>query len=212
MIPVIPQPEPPNFDEVVRQKGLRFLRKFTTTKPTTSQWKEHAYWNKLQVEFYNAYRGICAYSAHWVPRSDNPNIDHYIPKFARPDLAYEWSNYRLACPFINGCKADFQDVLDPFTIQENWFTLDFPTLLVKPDSTLDEQKFAEIEYTIRRLKLNDDKFLDVRSNWLQGYCTGEASFNCLKRNAPFIASELERQGLIEEIKVIMKYSSLEEYA
>jgi hypothetical protein len=32
-----------------------------------------------------------------------------------------------------------------------------------------------------------------------------ADFSFLKRRAPFIAYELERQGLIEEIKTIMDY-------
>ena len=211
MIPVIPQPEPLNFDEMVRQRGQKFLRKFTTTQPTTGQWKENAYWNKLQAEFYKAYKGICAYSAHWIPRSDNPNIDHYIPKVIRPDLAYEWNNYRLACPLVNGCKGNSENILDPFTIQKDWFTLDFPALLVKPNTTLDKRDYDKVKNTIDRLKLNDDKFIDVRSNWLMGYCLGEASFYCLKNGAPFIAYELERQNIVTKIKIIMGYiSDLEE--
>lgn len=206
MIPVVPQPEPAEFDKLVRQRGKNFLSKFTTTKPTTKQWTTHAYWNNIQSQFYEAYKGICAYSAHWIPRSDNPNIDHYIPKSVDSTFAYEWSNYRLACPLVNAFKKDFQDALDPFTIGKDWFILRFPFLVVKPNPSLSEQDYKRVNATIERLKLNDDKFVNVRSSWLKRYCLGETNFLGLRKVAPFIAYELERQKLTDEIKKIMDYS------
>src|SRR5436305_12258428 len=97
MIPVRPQPEPPIFDLLVRKKGRICLKKFSN--PTGEQWVRKDYWKNVRKVLYEAYDGICAYSAHWIPFTDNPNIDHYIPKSVRPDLAYEWDNYRLACSF-----------------------------------------------------------------------------------------------------------------
>ena len=64
--------------------------------------------------------------------------------------------------------------------------------------------------TIARLKLNSDKFLEDRSYWLKYYCLGKTDFDFLRNSAPFIAYELERQGLIEKIKDMMYYQ-LEEW-
>jgi len=45
-----------------------------------------------------------------------------------------------------------------------------------------------------------------RNQWLEPYCLGEASFPVLKKNAPFIAYELERQDLVDKIRSIMVYT------
>jgi hypothetical protein len=53
--------------------------------------------------------------------------------------------------------------------------------------------------------LNSETFVNDRYRWLKPYCLGEIDFPFLKRNAPFIAYELERQDLLQKIKVIMDY-------
>jgi len=46
---------------------------------------------------YEAYDGVCAYTGMRMHRVlSDPTIDHFVPKSKRPDLAYEWTNYRLA--------------------------------------------------------------------------------------------------------------------
>lgn len=154
---------------------------------------------------YDAHNGICSYIAHWIPRSSNPNVDHFIPKSVRPDLAYEWSNYRLTCPLVNTYKKNYQDVLDPFTLPKDWFFLDFPSLLIRPNPEVPYQDQQKIRATIKRLRLNEDVFVNDRSHWLKPYCQGNEDFSVLKRDAPFIAYELERQKLVEDIKAIMVY-------
>ena len=206
VIPVIPKPEPEAFDELVRKKGKKFLSDFTHSKPTTAQWTTHDYWNSVKAHIYSAYKGICAYSAHWIPFTAGPQIDHYIPKSVDKNLAYEWSNYRLACSLVNSLKQDYQDVLDPFTLGKNWFFLEFPSLLVKANPELSEKDLKSVSDTIKRLKLNDDRFVNDRNMWLEPYCLGEASFPVLQKTAPFIAYELERQDLVEKIKNLMVYT------
>jgi uncharacterized protein (TIGR02646 family) len=205
VIPIKFQPEPNTFDQLVRKKGKLFLRNCSNSRPTTDQWENKDYWKYIRKDLYEAYDGICAYSAHWIPFTDNPNIDHYIPKSVKPDLAYEWSNYRLACSFANTLKKDYPDVLDPFQICNNMFFLDFPSLLVTANPTLPEKEKKSVEGTIDRLKLNDDRYINVRSRWLELYCKEGLTIAGLKKNAPFIAYELERQNLIDEIKSIMIY-------
>jgi len=205
VIRVIPQPEPADFDELVRNKGKKFLSKFTTSKLTAKDFLKKDYWSNVRDHMYEAYNGICAYSSHWIPRTSNPNIDHYVPKTVDPKLAYEWSNYRLACSLVNTYKNDFQDVLDPFTLGNDWFFLDFPSLLVRANPNLGDQERKSVQDTINRLRLNNDQFINDRNNWLEAYCLEEAGFTALKKWAPFIAYELERQELIEKIKEMMYY-------
>lgn len=206
MIPVAPQPEPPLFDQKVRVPGLKFLKKCSGITITTKQWIRHDYWKNIRYVMHDAYNGLCAYSATWIPRESNPNIDHFIPKSKRPDLAFEWSNYRLAHQLVNTHKWNYQDVIDPFLLSDNWFFLDFPSLLIKPNPELSEQDKQKVWCTIKRLKLNDDEtFVFSRNHWLEAYCRGYTPFSFLKKHSPFVAYELERQGLVESIKAVMDY-------
>src|SRR5438876_6070605 len=85
------------------------------------------------------------------------------------------------------------------------FFLDFPSLLVIANPVLTEKEKKSVEETRDRLKLNDDRYVNVRSRWMELYCNEDLTFSGLKRNAPFIAYELERQNLIDEIKNRMIY-------
>ena len=121
----------------MRIPGKRFLKKVSGLKPTTRQFQSHDYWKEIRSDLYEAYNHVCAYNAHWIARgSSTPTIDHFIPKSVKPELAYEWNNYRLASDLANKLKSTWQDVLDPFCIEENWFFLDFPSLLIHPNSEL----------------------------------------------------------------------------
>ena len=48
--------------------------------------------------------------------------------------------------------------------------------------------------------------MSSRQQYIEDYCKAEITFDYLSRYAPFIASELQRQNLIEEIKNIMIYA------
>jgi len=201
MIPVKPQPEPDDFDEKVRQPGLVFLSK--VPNPKTEDWKKHDYWVKSLPDLYTSYNKICAYSAQWIPRPEgSPSVDHFLPKSPKPELAYEWHNFRLACLSLNQRKGTQLDVIDPFELPVNSFILDFPSLIIKPNPELLYPLKGRVISTINRLQLNDyDKCIDGRLEWLKTYYEDNSSFDSLKRKAPFIAYELERQGLVEVDKI-----------
>ena len=206
MIPVKPQPEPDIFDELVRVPGKRFLKKASGTKLTNKQWQYHDYWKNIRTHLYKAYDGVCAYNAHWIPKGSSvPNVDHFIPKSVKPELAYEWSNYRLASHLANALKGERINILDPFCIGQNWFFLDFPSLLVRPNPELSPEIQKQVQDTIDHLHLNEKQaIVEERNNWLKIYCCG-MNFSVWKSYAPFIAYELERQNLVEAIKNIMIY-------
>ena len=201
MIRVNQAPEPGNFDDRVRQRGLRYLGN-PARRPTVKQWSSHSYWRDVGDELHNAYAGICAYSCHWIPYDTGADtVEHFRPKDTYPTEAYEWSNYRLVCATLNGRKGTFEDVLDPFVIQNGWFTINFPSLLVTPHPDLDPELQQSVDATIIRLGLNDEgTCLRSRVTWLAESCANHISLDHLQRRAPFIFAELERQGLTATIR------------
>lgn len=202
MILIQARPKPPDFSKKVREPGQIFLR----NSPHPTGWNNREYWQRALSDLYNAYNGIGAYCAEWIPYTiGDLTVDHFIPKSVQPQLAYEWSNYRLASLKFNGRKGDYQDVLDPFKLEADWFILKFPSLQVDPNPTLSDHRVRTVANIINRLKLNDELCVQSRLRWIRDYCLREITFDYLKRNAPFISYELERQRLINEIVFIMEF-------
>jgi hypothetical protein len=207
VIPVSLEPEPPSFDGLVRRKGQRFLER--VPHPKGKQWRGHHYWTNVLHELHDSYRGICAYSCHWIPSDTGfPTVEHFEPKDLFPEYAYEWSNYRLVAGVLNGRKGVHQDVLDPFSVQEGWFRIEFPSLLIKPAAYVSEDLKARIWSTILRLGLNEEQTCrKSRRRYVIRYCEGKFPFVHLEEEAPFIANELRRQDLVERIREIMGFLS-----
>jgi hypothetical protein len=110
MIRVQLQPEPPEFDQAVRQPGMAYLKRHPN--PTSNQWKSHSYWRKIIPQLRKSYREICAYCCHWIPPDTGSNtVEHFHPKDKYPKQAYEWDNYRLISGTLNGRKGTREDVL-----------------------------------------------------------------------------------------------------
>ena len=191
MIPITPQPEPPDFDSQVRSLGEDFLR----VDPHPESWKGREYWRKCIPALRTAYGAVCAYCAHWIPcDTGTSTVDHFIPKSEDPDQAYEWDNFRLASLRMNARKGISRDVLDPFSLEAETLILEFPSLMVRPNPSLDAGLTEQAQASIHQLKLNDTVCLESRLHWLEGYYEGEVRIDRLRRRAPFIAYEVERQG------------------
>lgn len=205
MIPVKLQPEPAYFFKKVQQPGNKFLRK--TPNPTATDWNNHCYWTRILNDLHTAYSSICAHSCHWIPCDTGAKtVEHFKPKNKYPQDAYRWENYRLVCGTLNGRKGDRDDVLDPFTLPEGWFVIDFPSLLIRPSSRISAIEAELVIKTIRRLGLNDEgTCLQARMNWIRDYITAPLPFSHLEMKAPFLALELKRQDLIEAIREIMSF-------
>ena len=205
MIRVQLQPKPNTFDAKVRRPGRQFLK--THPRPTAKEWKARAYWTRILGELHSAYRGICAYSCHWIPfDTGHDTVEHFRPKNRYPKEAYEWSNYRLVCGTLNGRKGIDTGVIDPFVVQEGWFILDFPSVLVRPNHSLSHGDTEAVLHTIARLGLNDEgTCLKARLRYVKCYCTRQVNFDHIEEEAPFVAREIRRQGLENSIASIMGY-------
>lgn len=205
MIHVTPAAEPPVFNAKVRVPGRAYLA--TTANPTTKQFNSHAYWRRVLQELRTAYKSICAYSCHYVPfDTGSDTVEHFRPKQSYPQDAYEWTNYRFVCGRLNGRKQIFEDVLDPFLIEDGWFILDFPSLLVKPSPGLDTQQQKAVQDSIDRLQLNDESTcVKQRGHYVTRFCeAGQDYFDTvLAVDTPFIAAEILRQGLRDTLRTVM---------
>ena len=132
MIKVIPQPEPVTFEDLVRQPGKAHLASLAGKSPLTDKdFEGHDYWSRCHDELFSKYNGICAYYCVKLNRTHGldtqSTVDHYKPKKIRADIAYEWSNYRLASATANVKKGDKKDIIDPCCIEDRWFRLNFIT-------------------------------------------------------------------------------------
>jgi hypothetical protein len=191
VIHVEPQPEPPDFDTKVRQPGRAELR--------ASEGEPRPHWHHCALQLWEAYRGVCAYSSLYIPRGTGArSVDHLLPKSKRRELAYEWSNYRLACVRMNSRKNDLEDVLDPFEVQDGWFALELSTLQVIPGEGLPANLRQRVQETIDRLDLNDDEFIQARMAHYDVFQRGEVKFSHLRKHCPFLAQELLRQGIVSQ--------------
>jgi hypothetical protein len=73
----------------------------------------------------------------------------------------------------------------------------FKSFLIKPNPKLSSNQKDKLWKTIKHLKLNDDEDLVIeRQTWYLNYLNEEISFKHLKKMAPFIALEVERQDLV----------------
>lgn len=124
------------------------------------------------------------------------SVDHFIAKSALAGLAYEWSNYRLACSVMNSRKRDFDDVLDPFELESDWFRLDLTCGRIFPNPELEPAQTALVTQTISRLGLDDPLCRELRMRWFDEYLTEPLPESYLRRKSPFVWAEAQRQGLL----------------
>ncbi len=199
--------EPPsNYETDVKTPGEDFLR--LNSNPSHRDWKRHNYWSKIHTDLYELNSGLCQYCASWSPRSSSSNssnkhtsVDHFLPKNKYAHLAFEWSNYRLCRVRLNNYKSDFEDVLDPYAISNEWFFLDFSSFLIKPLAGINDEKKTQIINCISRLRLNrDNDYVNERISVIKEYTLGRFNFDFIQEKYPFIAYQIRIQDFDTNFK------------
>lgn len=211
MIKVVPAAEPADFDTKVRQPGLRAIaelvgapslssrpgrprRVVATTREAIPADQFPAIWTEALPDLLAAYGRVCAYMSFYIERvTGAASIDHMLPKSLTWSEVYEWNNYRLACSLMNSRKNAYQDVLDPFEIEDGWFCLEWVDYQVIPDPSLAPEVLQQVEATIQRLRLNDYECRRLREEYVADFLRGDISLDHLHRRAPFLAREVERR-------------------
>jgi hypothetical protein len=198
MINVSAPPIPEDFDLKVRTPGLQFLAQ--NPNPTKSDWKIHRYWKESHQHLYDSLGGICSYCAAFTPKRkttsgvDHTSVDHFIPKSKNSALAYEWSNYRLCRAKLNNKKGDYEDVIDPYLIDNGKFKLDFTRFHITHSPEVSAEEEVQIRATIARLGLNeDDSYVNERTRVIYSYSDGKMPLEWINRYYPFIGKEIVSQ-------------------
>lgn len=210
MIRVTLAPEPASFDAKVRQPGLRAMAEMVGD-PCFSKHKGRKrnviaasrdeipadkfppFWTEALPELLDAYDRVCAYMSFYIePITGAASVDHMLPKSLDWQAVYEWRNYRLACARMNSRKNDYQDVLDPFEIEDGWFCIEMVAYQVLPAPKLPPDVHDKVQATIERLKLNDYECRKLREDYVNYFNQGDISLNLLRQRAPFLAREIER--------------------
>jgi hypothetical protein len=184
LIPVALKPEPAEFNKKVRRPGNDANPKVVPN------------WKWASAELYAAYQRVCAYSSMYLAFPHYSSIDHFHPRSVRPDLEFEWKNFRLCQQRLNSYKTNKTGLIDPFEAELGWFVLDFPSCLVRPGLGLSEALTQKIDRTIHCLKLNlDDTFVQERCDIMVMFAQGSIGLQFLDQRYPFLAHEVRRQGL-----------------
>ena len=138
----------------------------------------------------------------WAPQGDaamldptGGTVDHYLSWNRRPDLAYEWSNYRFVSYILNASKRTTDDmILDPFLVRSNWFEILLPSLQMRVTDKVPSEHRAIAEFTLKRLKLgNGEKIIRWRRHYYARYQAGQLDLDGLRAFAPLVADAVERQ-------------------
>jgi hypothetical protein len=175
----------------LREKGIHL------DKPLPPNAEIPAYWRACLDDLYQNYGGTCAYLAVFFERvTGGASVDHFIAKSDRADLAYEWSNYRLACSTMNSRKWTYDDVLDPFEVLEGWFHVELVSGRIYANPGLPEPTRKRIDHTIKRLRLDDYGNREMRARHYQEYRENFYNAEFLRKRSPFVWYEAERQGLL----------------
>ena len=199
VIPVTSQPEPLSFDADVRKPGLDYLRKsgITPNLPAPAKTEFKPCWRACLGELHSRYNGICAYTCIYLERvTGGISVDHFVAKsMARAELAYQWSNYRLASMAMNVRKNRYDDVLDPFSLTAETFHLELVSGSIFPNPALAGTN-TEPAVAIARLGLDDPEFRQTRASWFGDYVNRDISEHYLQTHSPFVWYEAQRQGLL----------------
>lgn len=127
-------------------------------------------------------------------------LDHWLTIKSRPDLAFEWSNFRFLDANLNSAKKPAWDgkLLDPHEVQDGWFEIELPSLQLKiSDSLTDPDLKAKALFTLERFRLQDgEDILQYRRAFLEQYENGAAKLELLAEWAPLLARAIaKRDGL-----------------
>ena len=188
MISVTPVTEPASFDTRCRQPGLNWQR----ANPTARRPKP--LWQAFTADLAEGFGDLCGYCAMLDPTGGT--VDHYLSVRARPDLVYEWANFRFANQAMNACKknADKQ-VLDPFEVGDGWFEVLLPSLQLRVTDAVPPTLRSKAEFTLDRLGLRDgERVIRARRQWYALYQEGELTLQGLSRCAPLIAEAVRRSA------------------
>lgn len=215
MMRVLPQPEPKgqgfDFHAKVRVPGRRLLMELRGDKnaPKRSGRKRSPvavitqellteYWTLALPTLAECYADVCAYCCVRIdPETGSRTVDHFKPKHAHPDAAYEWDNFRYATLTMNRRKGIDETLCDPFQVGDDWFLLDLVTFGLDPHPSLAKGSpvRAQVQHTIDTLELDREPMRNRRKAAWDIYADTPTPYTWwwMARDCPLVARQYVRQ-------------------
>ena len=203
MIPLQQYPEPPYFDDKVRQPGRKHLQaqRIKLNDIGVESSKFFPYWTNCKDDLEKFYNNYCAYTCFHMHSTEDSTIDHIKPKTCvEAYWAYEWNNYCLCCLVINRKKGNrYQSIIDPYKVTKNLFFLVLETGYIYANTG--HSDYALADSTITNLDLNNQRwwkerqkaYIDFKKDRISGASLKRAEENLKNKNI-FVWSEAKRQG------------------
>ncbi|WP_300332664.1 hypothetical protein [Accumulibacter sp.] len=186
MIPVPRIPEPADFDKECRQKGMKWL------KANPDGTRPRDFWSPFRNALADGFANRCGYGAMWIASG---TVDHFVSVDADKAQAYEWDNYRYLDNWMNSCKRNANDLLDPFLVGDGWFEILLPSMQLVLTDAVPPAFRQQAETTLQRLRLRDhETLLRQRREWYRMYQEDKLSIDGLREKAPLIAAAVEKQS------------------
>ena len=93
--------------------------------------------------------------------------------------------------------------MDPFHVRSGWFVLDCQSFLIFAGDDLDKRTRRQVKSTISVLDLNSNDLADERYKWLDDFARGIFSFTFLEKWYPFLAHEIRRQRIENQLRTLL---------
>ncbi|MDD0838406.1 hypothetical protein PSQ40_07475 [Curvibacter sp. HBC61] len=205
--------EPALFDSRIRNRGLsaidemvgrpprvkhpgRGRKKIAAVETDIPPEKFPAFWREAIDDMMTLYEHRCSYLAMYIEETGGPTVDHVIPKSVAWNLVYEWKNYRLCAGVVNAHKGALLGLVDPMEAKVGWFALDLILYRIVRGATAPNDRHDQIDRTLPMLNTRD--CCAQRRRYVEEYRRGPGAkgidITYLEHRAPFIATELRRQG------------------
>lgn len=185
-----PIPEPADFDSGCRRPGITWWssRRLAGETPKTSEFPN--LWAKYESDLARAFHQRCGWWAMWIAEGE---VDHFLSKKNRPELAYEWTNYRYIAGSVNGSKGNLDDkVLDPFDVQDGWFEVIVPSMQLIGTDQLPAALKDKASFTLEKLRLREGtKVVRCRRRWYESFKNG-TPISELEKFAPLVAKAVKK--------------------
>jgi hypothetical protein len=185
-----PIPEPLRFNEDCREKGSAWL----ATQPGWPD-RPRDFWSPFRADLRRGFHLRCGYYAMWI---HDGQVDHFVSWATckmtnQVDLAYEWTNMRFCDGALNSRKKTLDgQVLDPFEVEDDWFEVELPTLILRPVN-VPAERLASAKLTLERLELDTgSRSLELRWEWYEEHRSGRLDLDGLQLHAPLVAAAVER--------------------
>jgi hypothetical protein len=193
MIAVEEPDEPATFHLQCRQPGNAWLAANADGDPPSR------FWRPFLMDLCRGFKNRCGYSAMW---DLNGTVDHYLSRENRRDLAFEWTNFRYIAGWLNSSKQTLdQDVLDPFQVNNDWFEIVLPTLVMQLTPCVPKRIRPVAEFTLTRLHLADgDRVYEQRKiYYFDEFIAKNRSVAWLEDYAPILATAVRRERVLAHL-------------